>query len=1604
MTQKSTNSSSQDKFKHSQQQQQQQQQQHHQQQPTTRQQRQQQHQRNQNGLPVSIHPDDAKDKVFTAILKALLKMGNKPSSPKELANIIVKYKYATLGGATPFATVSSRISQHFKRAAEHNPPRPPLLAKHVDQNHSRKINYSLATTSTTTPANDTTDSSTDTGKSAISPEAHDNNNTADAAASYTSTNASLPTPNIKSSLRNARKDKLRQQPSQSSNTSLQHHRGKRSKMSSDDICSGDESTDEEGDDSITENRTIHHASKKHKTSHQYPYRSPPQLLVNHGSDIGEVEDEEDDEEIMSNFHTSVVKEEDESEESEGEHSDYHEEMLKSDDLNLLTTQPLKNIRRPSYLKLSTNHTSSKGSLGSNDAPSISAVVTNAPTTAATATGMSSVPSHLSPANKAGLLPQPLESITAARKPSFSLGDQEFWTPFSFEHDFDNVFLNHDTATSATNNTGATTAAITTIPPSSNTSHSATLNPIINPTVPFNIATPESISVSELETYFANTPSPSSSSSTSSQIGNTPSLAKQSNSHNHTINRSPLSKDASKAQSNTKDDNKFNKSKRKSFSSTMLGPHDKSLLQKVLLTSAARGVADKIDEEAEEDEIKETKRRCDEEKAEEVDHQQMEGKSTVSKENETLINVNNDSSPSTAEQEKQKPTTAVMKEKEKVSSPQPTASVINSSSSINVTNMTNGEDFVKFEDDEKKEEAVTAPSTPTISSSLHPPSTTSANKTPLPINSTTTKSPAPILPAPVTTASPVKKMADILPAATPNATAAMSSVANTNTNTNTNASTLAAAELFKNNLSAIHQLTSSIPSLQYLTPTLDLAKVMAIYMQTLAKTANASNAALSSTSSSSASGTVPQQQANNYAMDLKSILARFPALEAFLKKDPATSTASSSATVTTAVATSAATTATPFISAAVAPSGLSTPPLVSPTTTDFSHQTTTSTTAPSTPTTPTFTVTTAPQMTSNVSSTTTAGGSTNTHHSSSASAASTSSTAATTTMNNPSVTATTEPVIQPLTPTNPPMYITVVDHIAVCVVVLPKTDTTPEYRIMRRIDTNFINGTVLLTAGGIETESERSMILSFEMERIRMPRKKSILFGTWIPLRRAQELAVTCSIQHKLGHFLDDRIDTLFPSPLPLPLPPHHHHHSTHALLKNKRGVVDHRWTALALAALKETSANAAAVAGNGGLVTAKRQPFVVPPISRQSSSSGSMVSAQLQELLMAHPHKALKSNGKTFINDPTISGPASPTTPAATTSASLLMGTSKPLKGLSKGKKKEKKALSKAGEKDDSSDVDIVNTSDSSPTLSSDELSDVESTTATATTNTATKNATDVASIANVPTSSASASLLKNSKLLQLEELLSRVAASKQQQPLHVHPRDLQKKRRRDSIGSSPAVSRSLKDDESDILQKKSNQSNGAKSTKSSEHSRKRANTGSQSSNGSGKWSASTASSKRSSAGGSSSTSSGGTTITIKRSASTTNGKKGGSKSKQQQQQQQTSAQHQKKTAVDIVDKVENERLVNKTIVENPKSSAIPSTTNTNTFTSTNNISKTTNNITQHAIKNNSNNSAMTVSSSAVHSATITGGTTIKLEHNEEDEEDDEDIDIGGSDCDDDLR
>ncbi|KAJ3249818.1 hypothetical protein HK104_007545, partial [Borealophlyctis nickersoniae] len=89
-----------------------------------------------------MHPDDAKDKVFTAIVKGLLKVGNRPCTPKELSGIILKHKFTNLGGNTPYATVSSRISQHFKRTAEYRPaPRPPLLGRRPMDMASRRLRY-----------------------------------------------------------------------------------------------------------------------------------------------------------------------------------------------------------------------------------------------------------------------------------------------------------------------------------------------------------------------------------------------------------------------------------------------------------------------------------------------------------------------------------------------------------------------------------------------------------------------------------------------------------------------------------------------------------------------------------------------------------------------------------------------------------------------------------------------------------------------------------------------------------------------------------------------------------------------------------------------------------------------------------------------------------------------------------------------------------------------------------------------------------------------------------------------------------------------------------------------------------------------------------------------------------------------------------------------------------------------------------------------------------------------------------------------------------------------------------------------------------------------
>lgn len=603
-------------------------------------------------------------------------------------------------GATPVATVSSRISQHFRRAAEHNPPRAPLLAKHMDQNHSRKINYSLVTN----PVSSATEEE----------EAHE--------------------------LVGRTSKKLSRSPNESR---------------------------------ILKKRKVDPSLDRRRESSTCTFPGFTKTADGDSVDIHE-------------------------------YSDYHEEMLKDSKKEL----DISAIKRPKSSK---------------DV-------------------------------KPPFLGSPQEETTA-KKPSFSFnsgfpGEQEFWMPFSFERDFENVLI-HDPST---------------------VHH-----------IPFNIVTPESISVSELDDYFASSSS-----------------------------------------------NATSKSHRKSLPSTATRPNDKSLLQKVLMTSVTKGVAERIDKKKEviQEEIPKIIK-----KKSQLEPEQAFGKLTSQK----------------------------------------IAKLTNSSCLMNVEN---SEDFVKFEEDEKSE----TPSPPAV-----------------------VALPTPILPA------PIKK--DLLPANGSDSLAAALSVSEW----------IKSMDIQNVNLSTLQQMMSNLQTVQQLSPTFDLAKTMAVYIQSLTKSTN-NNDGSSYPSPITAS------------VDIKSILARFHLIETFLRKDS--------------------------IAKPVTPSH--SPP---PTETRLFN------------------------------------------------------------------TNSTNPIVNTLTPMEPPMFITIIDQIAVCVTVLEKTETA--HWIMRRLDTCFVNGTSLLEAGGIETESERSMILSFEMNRVRMTKPKSPLFGTWIPLRRAQELAITCSVQHKLSHFLEDSIEPYFPLPLPI---------------------------------------------------------------------------------------------------------------------------------------------------------------------------------------------------------------------------------------------------------------------------------------------------------------------------------------------------------------------------------------------------------------------------------------------------------------------------------------
>ncbi|KAL1922858.1 uncharacterized protein VTP21DRAFT_9234 [Calcarisporiella thermophila] len=131
------------------------------------------------------------------------------------------------------------------------------------------------------------------------------------------------------------------------------------------------------------------------------------------------------------------------------------------------------------------------------------------------------------------------------------------------------------------------------------------------------------------------------------------------------------------------------------------------------------------------------------------------------------------------------------------------------------------------------------------------------------------------------------------------------------------------------------------------------------------------------------------------------------------------------------------------------------------------------------------------------------------------------------------------LVPTITPVVPAMHITVMDKIAVFETMLTRSaGFKADYRLLRRVDTNMVNATLLLQAGGVETEAERSIVLSLELRRSRVRKADSPLNGVWIPLERARALAATCSLHHRLGPFLnDDLLDEYFPRPLPISLPP-----------------------------------------------------------------------------------------------------------------------------------------------------------------------------------------------------------------------------------------------------------------------------------------------------------------------------------------------------------------------------------------------------------------------------------------------------------------------------------
>ncbi|CAG8614943.1 43019_t:CDS:2 [Gigaspora margarita] len=90
----------------------------------------------------TLHPLDASDRTFVAIIKALISLNNEPTNPRQLAACIQKHGFTTLGGNTPYATVSGHISTHFTRVRKQLVPRP-VLGKVSHPTMTKRLLYYL---------------------------------------------------------------------------------------------------------------------------------------------------------------------------------------------------------------------------------------------------------------------------------------------------------------------------------------------------------------------------------------------------------------------------------------------------------------------------------------------------------------------------------------------------------------------------------------------------------------------------------------------------------------------------------------------------------------------------------------------------------------------------------------------------------------------------------------------------------------------------------------------------------------------------------------------------------------------------------------------------------------------------------------------------------------------------------------------------------------------------------------------------------------------------------------------------------------------------------------------------------------------------------------------------------------------------------------------------------------------------------------------------------------------------------------------------------------------------------------------------------------------